>query len=332
LDTADIKNTAADIESVKSQLISLKQTIAAQKDELASITLTADYNAKQQEIATNMSDLKNLQISYSTLVNTFKTQVAENSAVLENPKYHIRGFFPIPVCKYRDDLQTVPEEIIGFEIAYRYICADNTGTQLNTFTYTDTDGSSIVTGTFSDWILQQNPVKQRVYNSNTGLYEWQSENVADGTQININQIDIPISKGEKVEIKIRSISEAGYPNNPLKSGWSNVVTMAFPANLNTRNAIADLVVEVNDDAMNIAINDNLDTAGVTTHLNDSIPNTNSVNGMYFKHIADNIAYEDVSEDGLSIKSVSIQNKIADLESRIKLLESYATNQANLLPQ
>jgi len=70
---------------------------------LSSITVTADYNAKQQEIATNTTDLKNLQATYSTLVNTFKTQVAENSAVTEKPKYHIRGFFPIPLCKYRDD-------------------------------------------------------------------------------------------------------------------------------------------------------------------------------------------------------------------------------------
>jgi hypothetical protein len=29
--------------------------------------------------------------------------------------------------------------------------------------------------------------------------------------VNINQIDIPIQKGERVEIKARSISEAGYP-------------------------------------------------------------------------------------------------------------------------
>ena len=49
------------------------------------------------------------------------------------------------------------------------------------------------------------------------MFDWKIENVADGSEININQIDIPITKGEKVEIKIRSISEAGYPDNPLKS-------------------------------------------------------------------------------------------------------------------
>jgi len=89
------------------------------------------------------------------LVSNFQTSIAENKAVVEDPKYHIRGFFAIPTFKYRDDDQSIPEQIIGFEIAYRYICEDNTGTQLNTFTYTDNDGSSVVSGTFTDWILSQ---------------------------------------------------------------------------------------------------------------------------------------------------------------------------------
>ena len=84
----------------------------------------------------------------------FQSSVADNNAVLENPKYHIRGFFPIPPLKYQDEDNQYAEEIIGFDIAYRYICEDDTATQLNTFNYTDNDGTSIISGTFSDWIVQ----------------------------------------------------------------------------------------------------------------------------------------------------------------------------------
>ena len=52
-------------------------------------------------------------------------------------------------------------------IAYRYICEDNTGVQLNTFNYTDTDGNTIITGTFTDWISVQSALKQRVFNPET---------------------------------------------------------------------------------------------------------------------------------------------------------------------
>ena len=318
IDTAEVKNTAAEIETAKSQISSLKATIASQKTELQSITEMDKYNSMQQQIATNMTDLQNLQASYSTLVSNLKNIVKDNQAVNVNPKYHVRGFFAIPEYKYRDAAQTIPEEIIGFEVAYRYICNDNTGVKLNTFNYTDATGTSQVTGTFTDWSVMQGKLKTRVYNNATGLYEWSTENVADGTEININQIDIPITKGEKVEIKVRSISEAGYPENPLRSVWSNSVIIEFPDTLSTNNEIADLITEVNDDAMEIAINNTLNSIGVQAHMDDSIANTNSVNGLYYKHEAKNISYENETDTG--IESISIQDKIADIDNRLSSLE------------
>ena len=318
IDTAEVKKTAAEIETAKSQINSLKATIASQKTELQSITEMDKYNSMQQQIATNMTDLQNLQASYSTLVSNLKNIVKDNQAVNVNPKYHVRGFFAIPEYKYRDVAQTIPEEIIGFEIAYRYICNDNTGVKLNTFNYTDVTGTSQVTGTFTDWSIMQGKLKTRVYNNATGLYEWSAENVADGTEININQIDIPITKGEKVEIKVRSISEAGYPENPLRSVWSNSVIIEFPDTLSTNNEIADLITEVNDDAMEIAINNTLNSIGVQAHMDDSIANTNSVNGLYYKHEAKNISYENETDTG--IESISMQDKINDIDNRLSSLE------------
>jgi hypothetical protein len=135
-------------------------------------------------------------------------------------------------------------------------------------------------------------VKTKIRNTETGLSEWKAENIADGTETNINQIDIAISKGEKVEIKVRSISEAGYPDNPLRSDWSNSIVMEFPSTLATGNEIADLIQKVNDDALTLTIQNTLDSIGVGTHLDDTTPNSNSVNGIYFKHMAKYIAYEE----------------------------------------
>ena len=57
-------------------------------------------------------------------------------------------------------------------------------------------------------------------------------------------------------------------------------------------------------------------------MNDSIANENSVSGVYCHHTADNIAYEDRSENGENTYTVSLQTKIEDLEARIQLLEAY----------
>lgn len=318
IDTTDVKNTAAEIESVKSQISSLKSTIAAQKTDLQSAVNLYTYNSIQQQIATNTTDLTNLQKTYSTLVDSFQTIVKENSAITTVPKYHIRGFFPIPEYKYQDAEETIAEEIIGFDIAYRYIKEDSTATQLNTFTYTAADGTE-VTGTYTDWVTVSGPLKQKRYDEDLQRYVWKAENVADGTETNINQIDIAINKGEKVEIKVRAISEAGYPENPLRSAWSNTVVVDFPSTLATSNEIADLITMVNDDALNITINNTLDSIGVTTHLDDTIPNSNSVNGMYYKHVAKNIAYEEsgtTAEGTTVVNSISLQDKISQLFSKM----------------
>lgn len=306
---------------MKSQIASLKSTIAAQKTDLQSADDLYRYNSIQQQIATNIVDLNNLQTTYSTLVDSFQTIVRENSAVTTEPKYHIRGFFPIPEYRYSDgSTGGRAEEIIGFDIAYRYIKEDGTATQLNTFSYTAEDGTEY-TGTFTDWIVEQGPMKTKFRNMNTGTSEWRAENIADGTETNINQIDIAISKGEKVEIRVRSISEAGWPDNPLRSDWSNSIVMEFPDTLATGNEIAELIQKVNDDALTLTIQNTLDSIGVGTHLDDTTPNSNSVNGIYFKHMAKYIAYE---EEGLSdagttvVNTISMQDKIDKMVSSLEI--------------
>ena len=55
-------------------------------------------------------------------------------------------------------------------------------------------------------------------------------------------------------------------------------------------------------------------------MDDGIANTDSVNGLYFKHIAKYIAYENETDIG-TIKSISVQEKIDNLEQRLKEAEA-----------
>jgi predicted YcjX-like family ATPase len=92
--------------------------------------------------------------------------------------------------------------------------------------------------------------------------------------------------------------------------------------------MADLIKNVNDDALTITITNNLDSLGVTTHLDDTIPNTNSVNGMYFKHIAKNIAVEEtgLSDAGTTVvNSVSLQDVIDKLKSQYTTIVEASEN-------
>jgi len=289
LDTEEIKNSLIQIESTKTIVNSLKTTIAQQKSEMISLTDTAQRADLNSKISINVNDLAKRTVEYQSLVRSLSTIAYESDAVTAEPKYRMRGFFKIPEGK-RITTNAAPQEIIQFEIAYRYLKLDNTGTDLKTYTLRDQTGKTR-RGVFSDWIIVSTPIKERVYDTTLGVYKWVEPNIADGDEVNINQLDIPIRKGEKIEYKIRSISEAGWPTNPLKSAWSESVIKEFPSNLSKSDQIKNILTDAITEENTIKLDETLNASGVTTHMSDSIPNPFAGSGTYFKHQAVNLSFD-----------------------------------------
>jgi len=318
LDSEEVKNTQTQIESTKTIVNSLKSTISQQKAEIVSITDPAQREDINSKISINVSDLAKRTVEYQSLVKSLTTIAYESDAVTANPKYRARGFFPVPGAKkkFPDSRAERPQEVIGFELAYRYLRKDGTGKALKSYILTDSSSGRIKKGVFSDWTIISTPVKERVYDSSLGRYTWVSPNIADGDEVNINQLDIPIRKGEKLQIKVRSISEAGYPVNPKKSDWSEPVIKDFPANLSSSDQITNILTDAVAEENNIALEETLTASGVTSHISDSIPNPTSGDGTYFKHQAVNLAY-DLSQKNIvgtvtSTNVTDLQKQISDL--------------------
>ena len=214
---------------------------------------------------------------------------------------------------------------------YRYIHTDNTATDLKKFNYNN--NGSTVSAVLSDWNMVTSKMKEQVYDSDLDMYKWVSEEVSDGNAININQIDIPIRNGEKVEIKVRSISEAGYPSNPLKSAWSNSVIISFPSNLISNDGASNIINSARDDKTAVTLQQTLSAAGVYTHLSDSTEN--------FKHDADNISitvktegkpnsYETIKlSEYLTRLSNIISNQSAEIENLTARLNATTGDTAKL---
>lgn len=313
LDIPKVLEYQKEIVNLKQAISSLKNTINEQKRQLVELTNSNERDSLQQQIDVNINKLSNNTSEYTSISRALLTIAYENNAVLNDPKYRIRGFFPIPAPKYRDNnVLFNPEEIIQFDIAYRYLRLDNTGNALDTFTTTDPSSGQQIKGVYSDWIIVQSPIKSKILNSNKDMYIWETENISDGDKVNISQVDIPIQKGEKVEFKVRSISEAGWPINPLKSDWSNSIIMDFPANLESSNQVSNAINDAKSDEINIQIEETLGSAGLTTHINDSIPNPNSGNGTYFKHQAEFIGIEQVIKSNNPAIADTI--KVIDLQT------------------
>lgn len=302
IDTAEVLQMKADIETTKSRLTSKRAALASQQTNLQETTDSTEAEKLKKQIQENTREIEQLQTSYRTSLSTIQSILKENNGIDVKPKYHIRGFFQIPMPAYNGSQE---QQVIGFQIAYRYIKEDSTGVDLKTYTYTDQNQAEHI-GVYSDWVIVDSPVLEKAYDSELGSFQWVAGNTSKGDEVNINQVDIPITKGEKVEFMIRSVSEAGYPYCPLKSSWSNKVIMDFPSNLMTASDIDNLITDINDENTSITVESILDTKGVNTHLNDTVSNSNSTSGFYFKHQAKNIAVEVKSSTGKS-RTVSLQD-------------------------
>ena len=306
LDKETYNKLTIEIASTKSNITAVRHTISSNKDLLIQSSSEDDRTNIQNLINNDTTKLNSLTTQYNSLVDELNTLLVEAGVINYSPKYHIRGFFGIPASRFSDETTRAGEQrVIGFEIMYRYLHTDETGVKLESYEFTDTANNVIQTGVFTDWNIYQSSILAKVYSEETGVYEWTSENPADGSQININQIDIPIRSGEKVEIKARSISEAGYPYNPLKSDWSNSIIMSFPDNLTSDDTVTTMLDTVKNDMTAVVLQETMSAAGVYTHLADS-------NSTY-KHTAANIAYTDSTTDSstnlTTLTEMSVQNKL-----------------------
>ena len=321
LDSERYTSITSEIASVKSSITATRNTISANKNK---IITEFDINRRtiiQNSITSDTNKLNNLTTQFSSLVDELNTLLNDADVIKYNPKYHVRGFFAIPEPQYTIDDENTKigkQEIIGFETMYRYLHTDETGSPLNTFEFTDSSNNVTESGVFTDWCITNSPILPKIYNAETDRFEWVQESL-DGTHVTINQIDIPIRSGEKVEIKVRSISEAGYPYMPLKSEWSNSVIVSFPDNLMSNDSVTTILDNVKSDMTSVILQETLSAAGMYTHISDS-------NSRY-KHNTDNIEYTEIVTDengNTTATTMSLTDKLRSLSAREDSTESGIT--------
>lgn len=318
MDENEVKRVQSSILSLKNSAATIRKTIAKQKNDLISIKDVSTRINHEKMINLNTNMLNNITTEYESNVDYLSSYLNENNIIANNPKYRVRGFFSIPDPKYSfevNDKKLGKQEVIGFEIKYRYLKLDDTGVPLTTFNFNDKN-NNVLSAVFSDWTIYSSTIKERVFNEELGIYEWKAENAADGSEININQIDIPISSGEKVEFCVRSISEAGYPQNPLKSDWSDSIIIEFPENLSASNQLSNILNDVKTEQNNIALNNVLKAAGYYTHIADEmISDTNEAS--QYHHKSSNILFETKDDNTGEVINNSVESLLKKILSDIK---------------
>jgi len=167
---------------------------------------------------------------------------------------------------------------------------------------------------FSNWVEILSDVRKRYWDENSKQWYWKIEDVSDADTPNINQLDIPIQQNERVEIRIKSISEVGWPDSLLESDWSNVLLIEFPDDL--KDVLSDnqfILAEATQDQTMLQIDNLLSTKGVNKHTDDSF----YVNQDYFAHTDKTIQVSFRTDQS---SSVNLYQYLTYLTDRIAKLE------------
>lgn len=158
-------------------------------------------------------------------------------------------------------------------------------TATNISTTTENPTTTPKYANFSNWVSILTDVRKRHWDATTKQWYWMVEDVSDADTVNINQLDIPIQPDEKIEIRIKSISEVGWPDSLIESDWSDVLSIEFPDDLKDTFSDKDFITkEADQDNTFVNIDNTLNSKGLYKHIENSFYS----NQDYIAHIDTNI--------------------------------------------
>ena len=297
--------------NLKSEIRQIEEAIKDRNKRVRFTKFRTNAERKKSQLELNELILK--KESKSKLLSTVSEEIitlSSNPISKVDPKFRVRGFWKIP-----DPIPskgTFPQEVVQFRIEYKYVSKSGRETPIEQFKVEDEKAS------FSNWIEFKTDVRKRVYDKSTGEYFWQIEDVEDADTPNINQIDIPIQQGERVEMRIKSISEVGWPDSPVESEWSEIISIDFPDDLNNVTNENDFILrEATKEELLVSVESELNSLGLNDHLSEQV----TINDKVFYHDSSSILSGFKDENGNSIDLFeylkNLEDKIRGLEERIR---------------
>lgn len=257
------------------QIINLKAEITTK------VKTQAEKQRIEKEIKKKTEDRKILQDRISTLVRDVSLTVSVTPQFVIPSKYQVRGFWQIPNAQTS---QYGNQEVVQFKYRFRYLSKKGTAPNATQSEFVESNGATKF-AVFSPWTERTTKARKRILNENTGLYEWAIENVSDADEVNINQLAISIRKGEIVEIQVKSLSEAGWPDNSSESDWSTSVQVEFPQEIESEEEGSALARRFIAENSRIQFQDELNSKGLDLHLDSQF----TTGERFFAHQAKDVA-------------------------------------------
>lgn len=280
-DATTVSNQIAQKENLKSQIKENLKEIDSLKAQLNDTQKNqSERNRIDKKIKTAAVKRSTLQTQLTTTVKGITNLISTTPAFIQSPKYRVRGFWPIPEAKQN---RYGKQEVVQFKIRYRYLSKKGTAPNADQNKVTQSD-ASVKLASFSPWTEELTKPRTKELDNNIGLYVWKTEDISNSEEININQLDIPIRKGETVEIQVKSVSEAGWPDNPVESEWSDSIQIPFPDDIESAEEATILSQKTFAEEARLDFEDELNSRGLDLHLQNQF----TTGERFFAHKANDI--------------------------------------------
>ena len=273
-----------------------------------------ELNARRRETTQNII----------SIVQEISENANSSDTPIENAKYHIRGFVNTYV--------TGNAEVIGIDVEYRY---------KNRNKFTGNAKSIGKTYIYSDWNKMDSFMRAKTptYDPITHKYIYKLDpHNESANEPSFNQIDIPISQGENVDIRVRFIYNLGWPLVMFRSAWSDIMNIEFPEEYIKNIEILDIISENNDDVKKYQFIGILEKEGVFDHIRDKVKDVDLTYFHQPEHIASGFYTEERRIIPLSEQLMTMARELSDLKlevngatAPISVVVSDGLHETQLLP-
>lgn len=287
------------------QLTALQQNIDTVNNTLSTSDFTQETVSSQTMLQTQLKDYYSqrttLQTQLNNVINNLSIANASTTTYKKDMKYHIRGV--LETYELESHLKTLGDKklnVIGIDVEYKY----------KSVSKETTDITAINSNIFTDWNKYTSIDKERYLFFNDTLSSFDIDYIDYSSLKNIikwNQIDIPISQGEDVVIRVRYKYNVGQPFINIYTPWSDEITVGFPAEYSETNEIATILAANEEDVTTAKFTQLLINKGYEEHVTNSV----TMNNNKFFHMPENI-YSGFNTS--SNEYISLKDKLASMDS------------------
>lgn len=320
----EIKKYYAEKKQLQTQLSDLQIGINDINSKLSSTAYNDAYETREN-LKTELDDLikqrDNLYDSYSKVLGYINTTAKNSEVPIENAKYRIRGFFD-----YQTALDNfacpnitpnyIKKHIKGIKVQYRYKSPNVD--YANELSIKDKF-------VFSNWV-SMNSIEREVNPIYDGGYKFELEaDNGNQNEISFNQIDIPISQGETVDIRLKLIYDFGYPFVVTTSDWSPVANIKFPTEFLQDLQLLDIINKNTSDIETSNLDSLIRSKGIYNHVEDKLVD----NDLVYFHDADRISSGFYTPER---RVIPLKDKLMSIDNELSSLKSDFYGVSNTLPK